>query len=138
MNIHRRRRSQKRNRKGAVVVEMAVTLPVLFLILFACYEFGRANLIRHSAQGAAYEAARIAIVPGATAQEIQDTAEFFLSSCGVHRFDLEVTPDVITDQTETVNVLITVAMTENSIMGLLFNENSVFEGRCELIRESID
>ena len=56
-------------RQGAAVIEMALTLPVLFLLLFACYEFGRANMIRHTAQGAAYEAARVAIVPGATRAE---------------------------------------------------------------------
>ena len=125
------------DRQGATVVEMALTLPILFLLLFACYEFGRANMIRHTAQGAAYEAARVAIVPGAKIEEIKETAEFFLSTSGVRKFDLDIEPKNITDATETVTVRITVRMRENSSIGLLFNEDAVFEGRCQLKRETL-
>ena len=135
MNSHRRKKAG--NRQGATVVEMALTLPVLFLMLFACYEFGRANMIRHTAQGAAYEAARVAIVPGATVGEVRDTAEFFLSTSGVNNFDIDVEPRIITDSTATVTVVITVSMRENSTIGLLFTENAVFEGRCVLSRETL-
>ena len=128
---------RREHREGVAVVEMALTLPILFLLLFACYEFGRANMIRHSAQAAAYEAARVVIVPGATVDEARDTAEFFLSTIGVRVFDLEVDPDVIDDETDTVSVRISVSMRENSLIGLLFNENAVFEGRCVLNRETL-
>ena len=130
-------KKKARRRQGVTVVEMALTLPVLFLILFACYEFGRANMIRHTAQGAAYEAARVAIVPGATVQEARDTAEFFLSTSGVNDFDIDIEPNNIQDDTETVSVLITVRMRDNSNIGLLFSEDAVFEGRCVLKRETL-
>jgi Flp pilus assembly protein TadG len=118
-------------------VELAFTMPILFLMLFACYEFGRANMIRHTCQGAAYEAARAAIVPGATRKEAEQTAEFFLSTCGVRKFDIDVNPGEITDKTEKVTVQIKVKMHENSSIGLLFNEKAVFEGRCQLNRETL-
>lgn len=108
------------------------------MLLFACYEFGRANMIRHTAQAAAYEAARVAIVPGASVDEAEDAAEFFLSTVGVRNFDLTVDPGVINDDTETVTVRVTVTMRENSSIGLLFNENAVFEGRCVLNRELLN
>ena len=94
-------------------------------------------MIRHTAQGAAYEAARVAIVPGATVDEVWETAAFFLSTSGVRNFDLQIEPNEITDSTKTIVVQIRVGMRENSSIGLLFNENAVFEGRCELKRESL-
>jgi len=127
----------RKQRQGVAVVELAVTLPVLFLLLFACYEFGRANMIRHSVQGAAYEAARVAIVPGATVAEAEDTARYFLSSVGVRNFTLDVQPGTIDDTTDTVTVRISVNMRDNSTIGLLFNEGAVFEGRCLLNRETL-
>lgn len=136
-NKRAKRRTSRNDRQGVAVVEMALTLPILFLLLFACYEFGRANMIRHTAQAAAYEAARVVIVPGATVAEAEGTAEFFLSTVGVRTFDLDVQPGVIDDETETVSVVVTVAMRDNSLIGLLFNENSVFEGRCVLNRENL-
>ena len=115
---------------------MALTLPILMLILFACYEFGRANMIRHTTQGAAYEAARIGIVPGATVDEIRAAAGFVLGTVGIRNFEMTIVPSPITDQTEKVQVTISASMRENSSLGLLFNENSIYEGSCELTRET--
>jgi len=49
-------------RRGATTVEFAITAPVFFLFLLAAFEFGWLNVIRHTADNAAYEAARTAMV----------------------------------------------------------------------------
>ena len=67
-------------RLGATAVEFALTLPILFLLLFACYEMGRANMLAHATESAAYEAARVGIVPGVTPDEISNAAEYVLAS----------------------------------------------------------
>ncbi|MDG2014697.1 MAG: TadE/TadG family type IV pilus assembly protein [Pirellulaceae bacterium] len=128
---------KRQTRKGAAAVEFAMVLPVLFLLLFGCYEFGRANMIRHTTQAAAYEAARVAIVPGATAREARQTAAYFLSTSGVRLFDIDIKPRIIRDNTKTVRVKISVRMRENSSIGLLFSEAAVFEGDCILNRETL-
>lgn len=128
---------KKSKRRGATAVEFAMVLPILFLLLFGCYEFGRANMIRHTAQGAAYEAARVAIVPGASSKEVRKTAAYFLSTSGVRRFDIDVSPRKIRDDTKTVHVKISVKMKDNSSIGLLFSEDVVFQGECILNRETL-
>ena len=55
------------SRAGATAVEFAIVAPIFFLIMLASFEFSRLNVIRHTADNAAYEAARHAMVPGATA-----------------------------------------------------------------------
>ena len=44
-----------RTRRGASTVELALVLPIFFTLLFTAYEFGRANLMRHGAESAAYD-----------------------------------------------------------------------------------
>jgi Flp pilus assembly protein TadG len=56
----------RNHRRGATAVEFALTAPIFFVFLLSAFEFGWLNVIRHTADNAAYEAARAAIVPGAT------------------------------------------------------------------------
>ena len=62
-----KRVSQRRT--GAVMVEFVIVAPLLFLFFFAAFEFCRVAMIRHTADNAVYEGARIGIIPGATADE---------------------------------------------------------------------
>jgi len=50
------------NNKGAALVEMAIILPLLLLIVFGIFEFGRAMVITNSLTNAAREGARQAAV----------------------------------------------------------------------------
>src|SRR5690606_21432947 len=69
-----------RPRRGAALVEFALTAPLLFFILFASLEFARANMLRNTVEMAAYEGARRGIVPGATAEDVRDAARFPLTT----------------------------------------------------------
>lgn len=51
-----------KNNKGAALVEMAIILPLLLLIVFGIFEFGRAMVITNSLTNAAREGARRAAV----------------------------------------------------------------------------
>ena len=44
-------------RRGATAVEFAITAPIFFIFLLASFEFGWMNVLRHSAENAAYEGA---------------------------------------------------------------------------------
>lgn len=130
-------RKLARQRQGAVVVEMAMCLPILFLLLFGCYEFARANMMRHNTEAAAYEGARTGIVPGATVDEVRESVRFVLSTTGVRNFDVEVNPKKIKSRDPSITVTVRVKMRDNTTMGLLFNENAEFVGRCQLGREAL-
>ena len=71
------------DRRGATAVEFALVLPIFVLFLMASFEFGWLNVVRHTADNAAYEAARYAMVPGATADEATQEAKSILKTIGV-------------------------------------------------------
>jgi Flp pilus assembly protein TadG len=56
----------KRNERGAALLEMAITIPLLLLIAVAIFEFGRAYQTWQVLTNAAREAARYAVTPGST------------------------------------------------------------------------
>lgn len=75
----------KSRQRGAVAVEMALILPVLFLIMFGIIEFGRYFWMQHSITAAATEGARMAILdPGIVSDaEVNAWAEQVASDGGV-------------------------------------------------------
>ncbi len=132
---HKNRSRQLEQRRGALAVELSLLLPILFMFLFGCYEIGRANMLLHATESAAYEAARVGIVPGAKPDNIKAAATYVLSSVGIRNFEIEVTPDVITSSTEKVKVEITVPFKSNTTLPQWFLEDPSFQGQCELNRE---
>ena len=73
-------RSKRGSRTGAAMVEFAIIANLMFVVIFTCMEFARMNMVRNMAQDAAYFAARIAIVPGATADEATTEASRLMDS----------------------------------------------------------
>ncbi len=67
-------------RNGAVVVEMAVVLPVIFLLVLGAIEFGRAVMVTNVLTAAAREGARSGVVPSATNSEVTSAVQGMLSS----------------------------------------------------------
>ncbi len=92
------------NRRGAATVEFALVCTILFLVVFAGVELSRLSMLRHTAD----LAARDAIVPGADADLIQATAENHLATIGVVSATVTVSPADITEETEEVEVTVTI------------------------------
>jgi len=136
--IARTMRNRKRNpRRGAVAVEMAITLPILFLFVFTSIEFARMNVIRHTVDNAAYEAARRAIVPGATAADADSVARSILSTVGTKGITVTVTPAVIRLDSPEVRVDISVACDQNGFITPVFFKGKQLTGRSTLRREAL-
>lgn len=104
----------KGDRHGAAAVEFAVSMSVLALFVFAGVEFFRASMLRHNADRAAYEAARVAIIPGATHADAFAAANDYLTRMGVSPAAAIVTPDPIREDTAHIEVQVQVAMDANS------------------------
>lgn len=93
---------QIQNRKGATVVEFALTLPIVMLFFWASIEFARAAILQHAIDNAAYEACRTVIVPGATVAEATTAANQILSTFSISSATVTVTPNPITEATTKV------------------------------------
>ena len=100
-------------RSGAAVVEFAIVAPVFFVFIIAAFEFGRLNVVRHTADNAAYEAARHAMVPGATAQEAIDRASSLMNTVGARDVSVSINPSVLGPDVDTVRVTVDVPMATN-------------------------
>ncbi len=82
----------RRNRKGAALIELAVFIPILFVISIATLETCRMIYLRQSLKIAAYECARLAIVPGVTAEDIQAQCDAVLLGRKIDEYTLTCTP----------------------------------------------
>ncbi|MEN1681406.1 MAG: TadE/TadG family type IV pilus assembly protein, partial [Planctomycetota bacterium] len=118
--------------------EFALVAPLFFLILFALFEFSRMNVIRHTADQAAYEAARLAMVPGASAAEAQAEAARLLSVAGARGATIDITPGVIDINTESVTVAIRVPMDQNALVLPRFTGSAVIQAQSTLRTERVE
>ncbi|MDZ4657966.1 MAG: TadE/TadG family type IV pilus assembly protein [Bythopirellula sp.] len=100
-------------RRGATAVEFAIVAPIFFLLMLASFEFSRMNVIRHTADNAAYEAARHAMVPGATAAEAVAKANTILNTVGTRGARVTITPTTLGPTVDTINVQIDVPLNQN-------------------------
>ena len=88
---HRRNRQSDR-RHGVAVSELAVCMPVLVLIVLGTIEGCAMIFLQQSLSIAAYEGARIALVPKAEAVNVKYQCELILKERGVNDAAAKVTP----------------------------------------------
>jgi Flp pilus assembly protein TadG len=135
--IHRQpaNRLSSRLRRGAAAVEFAITAPVFFLFLLAAFEFGWLNVIRHTADNAAYEGARAAMVPGATAAEATAKANSILNVIGARGAKVTITPATLTTSTTEVTVAVDVPMRRNGLIVPRFTSKTTLHSESTLRTE---
>lgn len=120
------------------MVEFALMAPVFFLFLFASFEFGRLNVIRHTADHAAYEAARTAMVPGATANDAKSMATNLLKAVGARAATITVTPSVLGVDSDEVTVQIQIPMNKNGLIVPHFTSATTITATSTLRTERLD
>lgn len=135
---NKKTKSKSGDRRGALAVEMAIVLPVFFLFMFAMIEFGQMNMIRHTVDNASYEAARTAIVPGGDAATAEAAAIQLLDAIGARNVTVQVTPNVITDDTPEVTVTVSCPCNENSYVASKFFKDGTLTGTTTLRRERVN
>lgn len=94
-------------------MEFAIVAPIFFLFVVAAFEFGRLNVIRHTADNAAYEAARRAMVPGATVAEATTEAQRILRIVGTRGATVNVMPATLGPDVDEITVTVNVPMNQN-------------------------
>ena len=117
------------------MVEFAIVAPVFIVFLIAAFEFGRLNVIRHTADNAAYEAARHAIVPGATAGEAIARANSLMNVVGARNVNITVNPATLGSDVDTVTVTVDVPMASNGWIVPKFSSSSNMRGQSTMRTE---
>lgn len=123
--------SHQQHRNGALTVEFAIVAPIIFALFIGSLELTSMNLIRQTAGNAAYEAARTAIIPGATHAEAKQVARELLNSV---RASTNVLID-IQDDGRVVLVTISVPVSANGWGLARFSGGMTIVKRCSLSRE---
>ena len=113
------------------MVELAVCLPILFLILFATIEACAMLQLKHNVMITAYEGARIGILPGADEALVQTQCGLLLDDRQVSNYTVAMSPNPkALNIGDYLTVTVTADCLSNSVAGAPF-----FEGKS--ITESV-
>jgi hypothetical protein len=118
----------KPNRRGAALIEFAVCLPVFFMITMASIETCRMIYLRQSLKIAAYECARLAIVPGCTLDSLQDQCDMVLQSRNIRGYQFSCVPNdpATLKYGELFRASVKIAAKDSSIVGTWFYRDKTF------------
>ncbi len=125
------------SRRGATAVEFAIVAPLFFLLLLTSFEFSRLNVIRHTADNAAYEAARIGMVPGATAAEAITEANRILNIVRANGARVTVNPATLGPDTQEITVTVDVPMDQNGLLTPRFTQGKTIRSQSTLKAERV-
>lgn len=99
---------RRKGERGQAIIELALTLPLLLLVLLGIFDFGLMFQRFEVVANAAREAARVAVLPDYTVGQAQTHANLYLQSGGVNGATVNCAPDTITLSTspaKTVDVM---------------------------------
>ncbi|TWT99614.1 TadE-like protein [Botrimarina colliarenosi] len=130
-------RHRPASRRGATTVEFALVAPVFFLVLMAMFEFSRLNVLRHTADNAAYEAARAAIVPGATTADARAEGQRLLTVVGARGAQINFNPATITRDTQQVTVSVSIPLDRNGWVVPRFTRGKTLSSQSTLRTERV-
>ncbi|MBZ5557614.1 MAG: pilus assembly protein [Acidobacteriia bacterium] len=87
--------------RGNALIETALTLPLVLLVSVSIFEFGRAFQTWEVLTNAAREGARVAVLPGTTAADVQNRVAAYLAS---GQLDNAANATVVVDQNAAVSI----------------------------------
>lgn len=138
IRMRRKTPANNQRRRGVTSVEFALCAPILFLFFFAQLEFTRANMLRNALRTSCYEGCREGIIVGSTSEDIEAAATRNLKAIGFRKYDITVTPSVITDNTREVTVKISAPIAENSWYPPFFLRGVSIDNSMTMERELVD
>lgn len=77
------------------MLEFAIVAPIFFLMVFGLIEFGRMVMVHQLLVGAVREGARLAVIDGTTANEVEQTVRDYLTASSIdgEEVQVQVTPN---------------------------------------------
>lgn len=139
-SAHLRRRPRlARRRRGIETVELAVTLPVLLLVVFAGFEYGWAVLRTIQLDHAARVGVREAALYGSDAASVEQRVVAALDDVGITTAAITVTPSNPSgaDAGDPVSVEVRVEYADVDLLGLsnLMPLPSHLRGKASMVKE---
>lgn len=131
-------KSVSATRRAAAAVELAFVLPVYLLLGLATVEATSMIFLKQSLKIAAYEAARVSLIPGSNQDNVFAAAQELLDSRDVQAYAVSVTPGDFPTQpygTE-ITVQITAACAPNSLFSSLYYGTKTFETNVTMMKEN--
>jgi Flp pilus assembly protein TadG len=120
------------------VVEFALMLPLLVLLVFATIETCSMIYLEQSLKIAAYEGARIALVPGTTGGNVMAAANQVLEDREVAGGTIAISPSNYPDAKTGTYIRVTVSApaTGNSVVGAWFYGGRTMTSSVEVMKET--
>lgn len=134
----RQRSTNRRRRTGTAAIEFAAVAPVVFLVVFACIEFGRALMAAQSLEEASRSGCRVAVLRGTTSADIQTEIDRVLGPSGITQYSLATTPADIVAAERWATVTVTINANFNDMTWLplpRFVKDKNYTASCSLPKE---
>lgn len=131
-----RRRRQRRNVRGAATVETAICLPLFVIVTFGTIECCDLMFLRQGLLQAAYEGARVAIVPNATPENVAEQVDRILVQRGIQPSAVRILPPDFDTAPFGTEVTVEVdAMPESNGVLVRLLQNGTVSGRASMMIE---
>jgi Flp pilus assembly protein TadG len=138
--MRRARRTGKQSRKGAILVEFAIILPVYLLFVFGIIEYGRMVMVQQVLTNAAREGARVGVLDNSTSANVTTAANRYLSAAGISSATISATPDPPSSAGYASLVSVTISVPFNSVSWLpspMYLGGKTLTSTSKMRRESI-
>ena len=125
------------SRSGAAMVEFALTLPLFLTIVLGTIESCSMLHLKQTLHIAAYEAARVALVPKTTNAQVSHAAQAILNDSRVRDSSISISPSSFSTAPISSYITVTVTAPSNSnfAVPLLFYRNKTITGNCSMMKE---
>lgn len=125
------------SRCGAAAVEFALTLPLLLTIVLGTMETCSMLHLKQTLHIAAYEAARVSLVPKTTAAQVSYAGQAILTDRKVKGSSISISPSSFSTAPISSYITVTVTAPSNSNFGvpLLFFKDKTITGTCSMMKE---
>lgn len=126
-----------KHRKGTATLELAVCLPLLFMIIIGTVEACGMIYLKQTLCVAAYEGARGSVLPGATKSEIDARCNRILNQRKVTGATIVVSPDDFEAQPSQswITVRITAPAANNAYIGSIYSREMVIGAEATMMKE---
>jgi hypothetical protein len=131
-----RRRLQRLNVRGAATVETAICLPLFVIVAFGTIECCDLMFLRQGLLQAAYEGARVAIVPNAKPENVAEQVDRILVQRGIQSSAVRILPPDFDTAPFGTEVTVEVdAMPEANGLFVRLLQNGTVSGRASMMIE---